>query len=541
MPQSDHSVQPKLPSTGLENNGIAAAQSVSNCPSVEESCPPVGKVYLVGAGPGDPGLITVRGTQCLEIANVVLYDGLANPRLLDFARQAEKISVGKHGAQPIWSQNDINREMVRWAKLGKTVVRLKGGDPAIFARTAEELEALEAHQIPFEVVPGITAALAVAGYTGIPLTHRNYASAVALVTGQQSEDAADQLDWPALAKFPGTLVIYMGVTTSQSWTQSLVNSGKSPETPVAIVRRCTWGDQLVIRCKLAEVAQYLTPAAKMRPPVLVVVGDVSNLGASWNWFERLPLRGQGIWLPRPATSPTQLRDMLENLGATVYADPVIELRRPTDSSQLQNVVQQLLSGRVQGMAFSSVNGVDYLVQHLFESRLDVRVLSGIQLATVGAATSQQLEKYGLRVDIQPEHEFSASGLLRALSGSVAGQHWVVITTNLSQGTLLRGLQQSGARVTSCLTYETVDCQSISEELARAFSSGAVHQTVITSSHIARVARCLIGEAAQRVRCIALGGKVAKELTELGWAPAAVTEANTSDAIVQSVLKLSKSE
>jgi uroporphyrinogen III methyltransferase / synthase len=387
-------------------------------------------------------------------------------------------------------------------------------------------------------VPGITAALAVAGYTGIPLTHRHYASALAMVTGQQQE-GADDLDWSALAKFPGTLIVYMGVTTSRTWTESLISKGKPSDTPAAIVRRCTWGDQLVIRCTLAEVAGHLTPASKLRPPVLVIVGEVAKLGPTWNWFEQLPLHGVGIWLPRPANQSLGLRDVLERQGASVYSDPLIEVRMPHDESALKNAVQLLRSGAVQGVTFSSVNGVDCFFRFLLDSHLDARALGGVQLATVGPTTSKQLEKYGLRSDIQPTEDFSAVGLVDSLGSKVDGQHWLVTTTNHSQETLASGLERAGARVTSCLTYETVDCNSISDELTKAISSGSINQAIITSSHIARAAKQMLGDATEQIVCVALGQRVARVLTELGWKPQVTSESNTQESICQAVLQASK--
>ncbi len=284
MPETDGFVQPPFaPSCGLVAHG---------------------KVYLVGAGPGDPGLITVRGLECLRSADYVLYDGLINSSLLDWAEKAICISVGKHGGDPIWSQSEINAKLVELAQKGATVVRLKGGDPAVFARTAEELAVLSASGIPFEVVPGITAALAAASYVGIPITHRDYASAVALVTGQQQPDAASDIDWGALAKFPGTIVFYMGVTTVAQWSAKLIAAGKAPDTPTAIVRRCSWGDQTVVRCRLDEVTPALTPASKMRPPVIVIVGAVASLGESFDWFSSRPLAGCGVLITRAMRRPT---------------------------------------------------------------------------------------------------------------------------------------------------------------------------------------------------------------------------------------------
>ncbi len=238
-----------------------------------------GRVYLIGAGPGDPGLLTLRGAELLARADVVLYDGLSNADLLRHAPRAEQICVGKHGQSRIWRQEEIIEEMLRHALAGKTVARLKGGDPAVFARTAEEAEAVHQAGIPLEIVPGITAALAAGSYAGIPVTHRGLASAVALVTGHEEPSKSESaLDWDALAKFPGTLVIYMGVTTAETWTRLLIEGGKSPQTPVAIIRRCSLPDQLTIHCRLSEVPKQLSPANKIRPPVIVIVGEVARLG-----------------------------------------------------------------------------------------------------------------------------------------------------------------------------------------------------------------------------------------------------------------------
>jgi uroporphyrinogen III methyltransferase / synthase len=523
MPQFDDPVQPNFTPNPMD-------ASRSN----PEGGQRTGKVYLVGAGPGDPRLITLRGAECLGFAEVVLYDGLANSQLLELATKAEKVSVGKHGTQPIWTQTQINEAMVRFAKQGKTVVRLKGGDPAVFARTAEELEALEEASIPFEVVPGITAALAVAGYTGIPLTHRNHASAVALITGQQQDDAPDELDWCSLASFPGTLVVYMGVTTSQHWTRSLIAGGKAAETPAAIVRRCSWGDQLVIRCTLSEISQHLTPASKLRPPVLVIVGEVANLGTSWNWFESRPLRGMNVWVPRPENQSLELSQLLEGQGATVFSDPVIRFRRPREEASLKKSIQLLSSGSANGITFSSANGVDYFFKYLQENGFDSRVFAGVELACVGPATSRQLEKYGLRADLQPDHEFSAASLADLLSGDrVLGQHWIVTSTNHSQDTLVSGLEASGAQVTNCLTYETDACQSISEELGKVIASGTLNLAFVTSTQIARTAKQFIGDAP--VNCVAISQKVAAAMEEMGWPAKAVSPSHTTQSIYETAI------
>src|SRR5574340_801862 len=234
-----------------------------------------GKVFLVGAGPGDPGLVTLRAVECLRQADLVLYDYLVNPALLDHApAAAERVCLGHHGTGREMRPEEVCARMVESAREGKTVVRLKGGDPSIFGRAVEETETLHAARIPFVIVPGVTAALAAASCAGIPLTHPVHASAVALVTGQErQEKPASALDYAALARFPGTLVFYMGVTTAAQWSRALLDAGKSPQTPVAIVRRCAWPDQQTIHCTLATVAQVIA-ARKLRPPAVIVVGEV---------------------------------------------------------------------------------------------------------------------------------------------------------------------------------------------------------------------------------------------------------------------------
>jgi uroporphyrinogen III methyltransferase/synthase len=238
----------------------------------------LGKVYLVGAGPGDPGLITVRGQQCLTLADVVLYDYLVNPELLEHApASAERVCLGHPHLGRAIQQDEINRRLVEAARQGKTVVRLKSGDPHLFGRGAEEVEVLRAAGVSFECVPGVTAALAAASSAGIPITHRNHASAVALITGHRRADCAvAELDYGALAQFPGTLVFYMGMTTSRTWSEALICGGRRPDTPVAIVRRATWPDQQTVRTTLREVADLIERDG-VRPPAVIIVGDVVDL------------------------------------------------------------------------------------------------------------------------------------------------------------------------------------------------------------------------------------------------------------------------
>ncbi len=531
MPDTSGSVQPPFAS-----------------PAGEEADAPQrgpGKVYLVGAGPGDPGLLTLRGRECLELADVVLFDGLANERLLEFASRAECISVGKHGRIPLWTQEEINQKMLELAGRGLQVVRLKGGDPAIFARTAEELEALQREHVDFEVVPGITAALAAASYLGIPITHRHHASAVALVTGQQQGDSQrGERDWQALAHFPGTLVFYMGVTTAGQWTAKLIQAGKPPNTPAAIVRRCTWSDQSVLRCELSRVAEHLTPASKLRPPVIVIVGAVANLGQDFNWFSARPLHGCGILVTRAAHQSQGLSEQLRLLGGEVYQQPAFTIEPPADLRSLDSGLDVLAEGKVQGLSFSSSNAVDGLLQRALDRGWDARLLAGVRLAAVGPATAQRLGNYGLRCDviagangcsaapIAAEH--SAAGLLATLGESVRGESWIVTTTNRSRDTLASGLRQAGAQVRECLAYQTQPVTELNPDVAAALQAGRIHLATISSGLVAEATAQLLGDYRHSVQPVCLGEAVAEKLAQLGWPAVAVSRSHSWLGLVDAI-------
>jgi uroporphyrinogen III methyltransferase/synthase len=307
-----------------------------------------GKVFLVGGGPGDPGLLTLRGAQCLERADVVLYDYLVNPHVLAHVRRgAELVCVGRHGRDRILSQAEINAEMVRHAKDGKAVVRLKGGDPIVFARIAEELAALEAAGVPYEIVPGITAALAVGSYAGVPLTQGDAASAVALFTGHEREGKQAELDYAGLARFPGTLVFYMGVTTAEHWTAKLIAAGKPADTPAAIIRRCSLPDQQTIVCTLGTVVEEIR-ARHLRPPALVIVGAVAQAAGKHDWFNQRALFGRRVLVSRAAHQAPELVLSLCELGADVLVQPAIgNCRASAATSNPSSASVALVSGLIE--------------------------------------------------------------------------------------------------------------------------------------------------------------------------------------------------
>ncbi|WP_145343149.1 uroporphyrinogen-III C-methyltransferase [Rosistilla ulvae] len=494
----------------------------------------LGHVYLIGAGPGDPQLITLRGVQCLKKADVVLYDGLVNPQLLVHAADAELVCVGKHGQQRIWTQDEIQEEMLRMARQGRIVARLKGGDPAVFARGAEETAALSEAGISFEVVPGITAALAAGSFTGIPITHRHHASAVALVTGHQKDNDATDLDWNALAKFPGTLVIYMGVTTAQTWTQALIDGGKPADTPAAIVRRCTWSDQQVFRCTLGEIALRLSPASKIRPPAIVIVGPVADLPEQLDWFDHRPLSGQRILVTRPDGQAGELGDALRELGADPLYQPAIEIVPPPDWSDVDATISQL--GEVDWIVFSSRNGVQFYLDRILRLGHDMRLLGGGQIAAVGDRTAEALQGYGLRADLVPA-DFEAESLAASLSPQAAGKQVLSVRASRGRDVLRQHLADAGASVREVVAYQNRDVIDADAKIRQQMADGQIDWTTVTSSAIARSLVQMFGESLHQTKLASLSPVTSQTLKGLGFSVACEAEHYTIDGLVKAIAQV----
>ena len=360
-----------------------------------------GKVYLVGAGPGDPGLITVKGMECLNQADVVIYDHLASAKLLKYAREdAETICAGKQHGSHTLPQDEMNKLMIEKARQGHTVVRLKGGHPFIFGRGGEEAEALAAERIPFEVVPGITSAIAAPAYAGIPLTHRKYTASVGIVTGHEDSTKPDStVDWSKLATGVGTLVILMGVKNLAKIVEKLISAGRDPKTPVALVRWGTTPQQTTLVGTLETiVAQAET--AKLKPPVAIVVGEVVKLREKLNWFEKRPLFGKTVVVTRTREQASELVARLSAAGADCLECPTIRVVPPQDWHPLDEAINALDS--YDWLVFTSVNGVCFFFDRLYEKGKDVRALKDVRTATIGPVTAKRLRDFGLKSDIMPQ-------------------------------------------------------------------------------------------------------------------------------------------
>jgi uroporphyrinogen III methyltransferase / synthase len=492
-----------------------------------------GRITLVGAGPGEPGYITLRAVECLATADVILYDYLVNPSILKHAHpRAEQICLGQHGRTRLWSQEEVNSELVRRAQQGLHVVRLKCGDPTIFARLAEEMEAILTSGATFEIVPGITAAQAAGSCAGIPLTHRDCASAVALITGHEDiTKRQPALDYAALAIFPGTLVFYMGVTTVHEWTSALIAAGKSPQTPTAVVRRASFPDQRTLLCTLGTVAQRITQPEKMRPPMIFVVGDVANLSAHYSWFEKRLLFGRRILITRPATQATALAAPLAELGADILYQPAIQMDPPADWSAVDAAITHLAA--IDWLVFSSANGVQMFLERLL-SQHDLRKLGRVKIAAIGPGTAEALTRFHLRADLVPEDTFRAESLASALATEVAGKSCLLVRASRGREVLAEQLTAAGAKVEQVVAYRSSDVPSPAPAIQTDLERGAIDWITVTSSAIARSLVNMFGASLRQAKLVSISPLTSEVLRELGYPPTAEASVYTMPGVVQAL-------
>jgi uroporphyrinogen III methyltransferase / synthase len=439
-------------------------------------------IYLVGSGPGDPGLFTVKGVRCMREADAVVYDRLAPEALLKYARpEAEKIYVGKRPGNPTMSQEEINDLLVELGRAGKTVVRLKGGDPYIFGRGGEEALALIEAGLPFEVVPGVTSGVAAPAYAGIPVTHRHISTSVAFVTGHEDPTKGrTDVDWDKLANSAETLVLYMGVGRLAEISAGLIRAGRTPNTPVACVRWGTVPKQRTVTGTLEDIADRVAEAG-LKPPAIIVVGEVVALReAGLDWYERRPLFGRRVVVTRARSQAGELSAELERLGAEVYEFPTIEIVPPEDFGPLEDAIRELDS--FDWLVYTSVNGVEAFMERLRHHGFDLRAVPrGAKVAAIGPATAERLEKVGLRVDVVPG-EYRAEALIDALgTGSLAGQRVLIPRARVAREILPEKLREAGAEVVVPPAYESVPSSEGREELSLRLQAGGVDCVTFTAS------------------------------------------------------------
>jgi len=444
--------------------------------------PAAGKVYLVGSGPGDPGLITVKGRALLERAEVVVYDYLANRKFLQYVPEgAEFIYVGKKGGGVhAHTQEEINEMLVEKARAGRLVVRLKGGDPFIFGRGGEEIERLVEAGIPFEVVPGVTAATAAATYAGIPITHRKYTATVAFVTGHEDPTKkSSNIAWDKLATGIGTLVFYMGIKNLPTIAERLIRHGRDPQTPVAVIRWASTPEHRTVTGTLATIAGVVSEAG-IRPPAVIVVGEVVNLRGIMNWFERKPLLGKRVMVTRTRSQASELVSRLEELGADCVEFATISLRPPESWHDLDTALERVES--FDWLLFTSINAISFFFDRLHERGMDARDLKGVRIAVVGSATAEALRSYGLKADLLPDGEFTGKGLADTLVARGHGGGRFLLPRALKAANALPDtLRAAGGEVVIAPVYRNVRPEGREEELRSMLRDRAVDMVTFTSS------------------------------------------------------------
>ncbi|MBN1614425.1 MAG: uroporphyrinogen-III C-methyltransferase [Deltaproteobacteria bacterium] len=437
-----------------------------------------GKVYIIGAGPGDPGLITVKGVRCLQEADVIVYDHLVGEELL-FHRKpsARLVYAGKRGGNHTLSQDETNALLVEEASRGCIVARLKGGDPFLFGRGGEEAEVLAKAGIPFEVVPGVTSAVSVPAYAGIPLTYRGYTSTIALVTGH--EDPAkgrSDIDWQSLAGM-GTIVFLMGVRNLPQITENLIRHGKNGQTPAALIRWGSTADQTTLTADLGDIAR-LAEERGMLPPSLLVVGSVVNLRNLLNWFETKPLFGRGVVITRPDEQSVELSALLWSKGARVIHFPTIKIEPPASWSALDDAIERLEA--FDWLVFTSANGIHFFFRRMKDLGRDIRDLKGLRLCTIGPATADALGRLGLPVDLLPD-AYISEGVVEAFAGEdICGKRILVPRAEKARDVIPEGLGARGALVEIVAAYRTVNSGRSRVELETLYEAGKIDVITLTS-------------------------------------------------------------
>lgn len=413
-----------------------------------------GKVYLIGAGPGDVGLMTLKGKHIIEIADAIVYDRLANPRLLNFARNdAEFIYVGKTPDHHTLKQPEINELLAKLAKEGKTVARLKGGDPFVFGRGGEEGERLRQEDLPFEVIPGITSAIAVPAYAGIPVTHRSLTSTFTVITGHEDPTKDDsQINWKRLAEDPGTLIFLMGVGRLSQIVEALVSNGKSAQTPIALIRWGTRPEQLVVTGTLENIENEVSRAG-LTSPAIIIIGDVVTMRDTLTWFEDKPLFGKRILVTRAREQASVLSEQIEALGGEALEAPMISVREPENKTPLQDAIQTIES--YDWIIFTSVNGVKFFFDEMKQLKRDIRALGQTKICAIGPKTKALLEDKGLFVEAMPE-VFRAEAVAELLKEKMDTPGKILLPrSNLGREVLVSELQKLGHSVNDVVSYETV--------------------------------------------------------------------------------------
>ena len=483
------------------------------------------KVYLVGAGPGDPGLITVKGRKILERADAVLYDHLASERLLALAPDsAERVYVGKKRSAHEFSQDEIAAMLIERARRGWNVVRLKGGDPFIFGRGGEEMEALAAAGIPFEIVPGVTTPLGIAAYTGVPLTHREHTSAVTFVTGHN----VAAIDWSKIGAAE-TIVLFMGLINFPAIARELMAHGRPAATPAMAVRWATRPDQQAISGTLGDLAEKI---AGMKPPATIVIGEVVALREKFNWYERLPLFGKRVAITRDLRQAAELAEPIEALGGEALLAPMIEIRGAADWAPLDDAIARLAS--YDWLIFTSVNGVKYFIDRLDRSAADLRSLKA-KLCAIGPATRAAVEALHLKVDKMPE-EYVAESLVKAFESEELNWRRILLPrAAVARDLVPIELVRRGATVDAVEAYRTAIPDDAAARVTEMLARKPHWITFTSSSTVKNFIEAAGTGALDGVKIASIGPVTSETLREHGMRVDAEAQPHTIPGLVQAIL------
>lgn len=503
----------------------------------------MGKAYLVGAGPGDPSLITIRGMEILKRAEVVIYDYLAGTQLLRYVpKDAEFIYAGKKGGvKHTHTQDEINAMLVDRVQNGKRVVRLKGGDPFIFGRGGEELEELVKAGLPFEAVPGVTSASAAATFAGVPITHRAYTSSVAFITGHENPDKKESnIAWDKISTGVGTLVFYMGIKNLPSITANLMKHGRDPKTPVAVVRWASRPNQRSVVGTLDTIADIVISEG-IKPPALTIVGDVVNLRETINWYEKRPLFGKTIVVTRTREQASELVHLLEENGAKCTEFATISLHPPDSWDELDSALAKI--DQFQWIVFTSINAIHAFFGRLYEKSRDVRALANCKVAAVGRVTDECLRTYGLVSDLLPE-KFTGEGMAEAMEQfGVSGAKILIPRALKAREVLPERLTKAGAQVTIVPVYQNKLPEEVDTNMRAKIANKDVDMVTFTSSSTVTNFVEMLGvkdkadlqDVMSGIRIAAIGPITAKTVEEVGLTVDVQPDTYTIPAMVDAIV------
>lgn len=498
-----------------------------------------GKVYLIGAGPGEPGLLTIKGRDCLALADVIIYDYLANPVLLGYTREdAEQIYVGKSRGQHSVPQEEINQLLADKAAAGLNVARLKGGDPYVFGRGGEEAAYLHERKIPFEVVPGVTAGFAAAAYAGIPLTHRDITTSLALLTGhERPERKLSSLDWEKLATGLGTLIFYMGMTNLKMISEKLIAHGRPADTPVAVVQWATLPRQKTLVATLDKVADEVA-AAGIEPPAVIIIGEVVRYRDELRWYDNLPLFGKRFLITRPREQAANFVGLLQAQGAETICIPTIEIAPPASWHECDEALAQL--GSYDGLVLTSANGVDAFFGRMAEQGLDLRALAGVKIIAVGPKTARAIEARGIRPDLVPAN-YRAEGVVEELlEQEIAGKRYLYPRTEIARNLIPDSLTEAGAQVDAPVVYRTVAPQGKEEMIRHLLQEQELDAICFSSSSTFDNLYAIFGEELHQLKqetdFISIGPLTSQSIRARKFEVALEPEQSTLDDLVAAMVE-----